>query len=88
MNGGHDLGGMHGLGPVAPEPKLAAEIVMREETVRQAESSAVNAQAPVIVAQAVPIFEPQVYLDVLKPTKTISVARMNKFTLKLQAQET
>ena len=20
MNGGHDLGGMHGLGPVAPEP--------------------------------------------------------------------
>jgi nitrile hydratase len=26
MNGGHDLGGMHGLGPVAPEPESAEPV--------------------------------------------------------------
>ena len=26
MNGGHDLGGMHGLGPIHPEPEHAEPI--------------------------------------------------------------
>jgi nitrile hydratase len=26
MNGGHDLGGMHGLGPIAPEPEAAEPV--------------------------------------------------------------
>ena len=35
MNGGHDLGGMHGLGPVAPEPE-AAEPVFHADWERRA----------------------------------------------------
>lgn len=71
-----------------PEPKLAAEIAAREEILQKTESAAVDAQAPVIVAQTEPAVEPQIHLEVMRPPKTISLARMNKFTLKLQAQET
>ena len=71
-----------------PEPKLAAEIAAREETVRQAESAAVDIQASGLAEQAARTVAPQVHLDFLKPPKTISLARMNKFTLKLQEQET
>jgi type IV secretion system protein VirD4 len=74
--------------PVEPEPKLAAEIVAWEETERQAESAAVDIQAPGLSEQAAYTIAPQVDLNFLKPPKTISLARMNKFTLKLQAQET
>jgi type IV secretion system protein VirD4 len=74
--------------PVVPEPKLAAEIVAREETVRQAESAAKDIQAAGLAEQAAQTVAPKVPLDFLKPSKTISVARMNKFTLKVQAQET
>ncbi len=73
--------------PLEPEPKLAAEIVARQEILQDAELAAVDALAPVIVAQAEPAVEPLVHLDALKPPETISVARMNRFTLKLQVQE-
>ena len=73
--------------PVEPEPKLAAEIVAQHKILQEPEQAAVDAQAPVIVAQAERVVEPQVQLDVLKPPKMISLARINKFTLKLQAQE-
>jgi hypothetical protein len=55
----------------------------REENERQAE----EVQAPEIAAQAALTVEPDAHLEVLRPPRTISVARMNKFTLKLQAQE-
>jgi type IV secretion system protein VirD4 len=71
-----------------PEPKLAAEIAAREEILQKTESATVDAQAPVIVAHTQPAVEPQIHLEVMRPPKTISLARMNKFTLKLQAQET
>ena len=74
--------------PVEPEPKLAAEIVARQETVLQVESAAIDIQAPGLSEQAAHTIAPQVDLNFLKPPKTISLARMNKFTLKLQAQET
>ena len=68
--------------PVKPEPKLAAEIVAREEIVPE-----VDTEVLVTVEQAEAIAEPEVDLKVLKPPTTISVARMNKFALKLQARE-
>jgi type IV secretion system protein VirD4 len=73
--------------PVEPEPKLAAEIVAQEEAIRQTAAVAADAQAPQIEEQPEPSAEAQMYLEVLRPPTTISVARMNKFTLKLQAQE-
>jgi type IV secretion system protein VirD4 len=74
---------------VEPERKLATEIVAREEAIEQtATAPADAAQAPAEISEQ-PKHSPeaQVNLEVLKPPKVISVARMNKFTLKLQAQE-
>jgi type IV secretion system protein VirD4 len=73
--------------PVEPEPKLAAEIVAQEEAIRQTATVAPDAQAPKVTEQPGHSVEAQANLEVLKPPATISVARMNKFTLKLQAQE-
>ena len=76
-----------GRSPVEPEPKLAAEIVARRRLHGRYQRwrqmlkllrSRNNLHASV---------EAQVNLEVLKPPTAISVARMNKFTLKLQAQE-
>jgi type IV secretion system protein VirD4 len=73
--------------PTELEPKLAAEIVAREEATRQIPTVAADAQAPQITKQSERSVEVQVNLEVLKPPAAISVARMNKFTLKLQAQD-
>ena len=66
--------------PVEPEPKLAAEIVAREESVREVEPATIEAQGPVTEAQPKVAADPEVLLDAMKPPMTIAVSRMNKFT--------
>jgi type IV secretion system protein VirD4 len=73
--------------PVEPEPKLAAEIVAQEEATRQTAAEAGDAQAPEITKQPEHLVEAHLNLEVLRPPVAISVARINKFTLNLQAQE-
>jgi type IV secretion system protein VirD4 len=53
--------------PVEPEPKLAAEIVAREEIAPEAEPAAVNADVLVTVEQAEAIAAPEVDLAALRP---------------------
>ncbi len=69
--------------PVAPEPKLAAEIVAREEIVPKVELAAVDAEVLVTVEQAEAIAEPEDDLTALKPPITIAVSKMSKFSQKL-----
>ncbi len=70
--------------PVEPEPKLAAEIVTREEIGPEAELAVVDAEVRVTVEQAEAIAEPEVDLAALRPPNTIAVSKMSKFTLKMQ----
>ena len=73
--------------PVEPEPKLAAEIVAREEITPKAELAAVNAEVLATVEQAEAIAEPEVDLAALRPPITISVSRMSKFSNNLAGLE-
>jgi type IV secretion system protein VirD4 len=69
--------------PVAPEPKLAAEIVAREELKPKPEMAMIDDGVPSTPEQAEVAAEPDVHLDGLKPPMTISIARMNRFTKKV-----
>jgi type IV secretion system protein VirD4 len=73
--------------PTEPEPKLAAEIVAREEIAPEAELAAVDAEVLVTVEQAEAVAEPEVDLAALKPPITISVSRMSKFSNNLAGLE-
>ena len=73
--------------PVEPEPKLAAEIVARDEVAPEAELTAVNAEVFVAVEQAEAIAEPEVDLAALRPPITIAVSRMSKFSNNLAGLE-
>jgi type IV secretion system protein VirD4 len=73
--------------PVEPEPKLAAEIVAREVILQDPEQTEVDSEVALTAGLPEAVAEPEIGLTVLKPPATISVARMNKFTLRLQAQE-
>ena len=70
--------------PVEPEPKLAAEIVARQEVSSKAVQAETDAEARVEGKTAA---EPEVDLDVLKPSVTIAVAKMSKFSQKLTGME-
>jgi type IV secretion system protein VirD4 len=69
--------------PVEPEPKLAAEIVAREEIKPKPETAGKDDGVPSTPEQAEVAAEPEVHLDALKPPMTISIARMSKFTRKV-----
>jgi type IV secretion system protein VirD4 len=69
--------------PVEPEPKLAAEIVAREEIKPKPETAMIDDGVPSTPEQAEVAAEPDVHLDGLKPTMTISIARTNRFTQKV-----
>ena len=69
--------------PVEPEPKLAAEIVAREEVAPEVELAAVDAEMLVTAAQPEVVAEPVVDLAVLKPPITIAVSKMSKFSQRL-----
>jgi type IV secretion system protein VirD4 len=69
--------------PVAPEPKLAAEIVARKEIKPEPETAMIDDGVPSTPEQAEVAADSAVLLDGLKPTKTISIARMNRFTQKV-----
>jgi type IV secretion system protein VirD4 len=69
--------------PVAPEPKLAAEIVAREIIEPKPGTAMIDDGVPSTPEQAEVAAEPEVPLDDLKPTMTISIARMTKFTQKV-----
>jgi type IV secretion system protein VirD4 len=73
--------------PVEPEPKLAAEIVAREEIAPEAELAAVDAEVLVTVEQAQAIAEPVVDLAALRPPTTIAVSKLSKFSGKLRGME-
>ena len=64
--------------PVEPEPKLAAGIVAREEI-----APAANTEALVTVTQREAIAEPEIDVAALKPTITIAVSKMSKFSQKI-----
>jgi type IV secretion system protein VirD4 len=69
--------------PVEPEPKLAAEIVAREEIKPKPEMAMLDDGVPSTPEQAEVAAAPEAHLDALKPTMTISIARMNRFTKKV-----
>lgn len=73
--------------PVEPEPKLAAEIVAREDIAAEVELAAVDAKVLVTVTQPEAIAEPEVDLAALKPPITIAVSKMSKFSEKLTGLE-
>ena len=73
--------------PVEPEPKLAAEIVARDEIAPEAELAAVDAGVLVTVEQAKAIAEPEVDLAALRPPITIAVSKMSKFSNNLAGLE-
>ena len=72
---------------VKPEPKLAAEIVAREEIAPEAELAAVDAEVLVTVEQAEAIAEPEVDLAALRQPITIAVSKMSKFSNNLAGLE-
>jgi type IV secretion system protein VirD4 len=69
--------------PVAPEPKLAAEIMARDEIEPEVESELAEAQEPLGQEEAEVAMEAEVHLAMLKPPTTIIAARMNRFSRKL-----
>jgi type IV secretion system protein VirD4 len=73
--------------PVEPEPKLAAEIVAREEIAPKAELAAVDPEVLVTADDAEIIAEPEVDLAALKPSTTIAVSKISKFSQKLTGLE-
>ena len=73
--------------PAEPEPKLAAEIVAREETLQEAAKSAVDADVPAKVVTTEAATEPGVDLAALRPPITIAVSKMSKFSQSLSGME-
>ena len=65
--------------PVEPEPKLAAEIVAREEVLRGAGREDTKAEVPGAVEKPQDVAATEVDLAALKPSVTIAVAMMSKF---------
>jgi len=57
--------------------------VAREEIKPKPETAMIDADVPSTPEQADVAAEPEVHLDGLKPTMTISIARMTKFTQKV-----
>ena len=70
--------------PVEPELKLAAEIVARQDVSAKAMRAETDAEARVEGKAAA---EPEVDLDALKPSVSIAVAKMSKFSQKLTGME-
>jgi type IV secretion system protein VirD4 len=70
--------------PVEPEPKLAAEIVARQGVSAKAARSETDAY---VQAEGKAVASPKVDLDALKPSVTIAVAKMSKFSQKLTGME-
>jgi type IV secretion system protein VirD4 len=73
--------------PVEPEPKLAAEIVAREEIAPEAEPEGVDTEVLATMGPLEAVVEPEVGLDALKPPITLSISRMSKFSQKLTGHE-
>jgi type IV secretion system protein VirD4 len=73
--------------PIEREPKLAAEIVAREEIVPEVKLAAVDNEVPITVAPPEAKIELEVNLDDLKPPVTISVSKITKFSRKLTGME-
>jgi type IV secretion system protein VirD4 len=73
--------------PVEPEPKLAAEIVAREEIAPKVELAAVDPEVLVTADEAEAIAEPELDLAALRPPVTIAVSRMSKFSHNLAGLE-
>ncbi|EEW25097.1 type IV secretory system conjugative DNA transfer family protein [Rhodobacter ferrooxidans] len=73
--------------PVEAEPKLAAEIVARDEIGPEREATALNSDVLVPVSQPQATPEPEVDLADLKPPITIAVSKMSKFSQKLALLE-
>jgi type IV secretion system protein VirD4 len=72
--------------PVEPEPKLAAAVVARQEVSARAARSGADAK-PAKGQEPEAEIAPKVDLDVLKPSVTIAVAKMSKFSQKLTGME-
>jgi type IV secretion system protein VirD4 len=73
--------------PVEPEPKLAAEFVAREEVSRGAGREDTKAEVPGAVEMPQAVAATEVDLAALKPSITIAVAMMSKFSGKLRGME-
>ena len=73
--------------PADPEPKLAAEIVAREEILQEAKPVSIYNEVPVIVGPPEAVIEPELDLAALKPPITIAVSKMSKFSQKLSGLE-
>jgi type IV secretion system protein VirD4 len=69
--------------PVKAEPKLAAEIVAREEMVTVVEAPIGNADTSVQPQRSEAIEGSDDHLNALKPKPMIAVSRMNRFTQKV-----
>jgi type IV secretion system protein VirD4 len=67
--------------PVEPEPKLAADIVARQKAAAKELRTETDAE---VQAEGKAVAAPEVDLDALKPSVTIAVAKMSKFSQKLQ----
>lgn len=70
--------------PVESEPKLAAEVAARQEGSAKAVRAEADAEVQV---EGKADAEPEVDLDALKPSVTIAVAKMSKFSQKLTGME-
>ena len=70
--------------PVEPEPKLAAEIVARQDVSAKALRAETDAE---VQPEGKAVASPKVDLDALKPSVTIAVAKMSKFSQKLTGME-
>jgi type IV secretion system protein VirD4 len=70
--------------PMVPEPKLAAEIVARQDVAAKAVRAETDAD---VQAEGNAVAAPEVDLDALKPSITIAVAKMSKFSQKLTGME-
>ena len=68
----------------AREPKLAAEIVARQDVAAKAVRAETDAE---VQAEGEAVAAPEVDLDALKPSVTIAVAKMSKFSQKLTGME-
>lgn len=67
-----------------PEPKLAAEVVSRQEKSAKAARAETDAE---VQAEGKAVASPEVDLDALKPSVSIAVAKMSKFSQKLTGME-
>ncbi|HRK67227.1 MAG TPA: type IV secretory system conjugative DNA transfer family protein [Hyphomonas sp.] len=73
--------------PVEPEPKLAAETVARQDVSAKAVRTETYAEAQVVAQEPHAAAEIEVDLGALKPSVTIAVAKMSKFSQKLMGTD-